>query len=213
LGFERKKYEWLLSNSVNTTRWSEISPQSELYYFVPRNIENDKIYSKFVRITDTFNLNSVGVVTARDKLTIQKSKDEMWAIIQSFIHLPEEQARLQYRLGKDARDWKVSFAQQDLLNTGLDRKHLVPILYRPFDIRFTYYTGHSRGFICMPRPEVMSHMLKSNVALLVHKREELDVPYTHFLVTDCISEHGCLSSKTTNYHFPLYLYTGKQKKG
>jgi predicted helicase len=44
----------------------------------------------------------------------------------------------------------------------------VPILYRPFDVRYTFYTGRSRGFHCMPRPEVMRHLLAGeNVALVV----------------------------------------------
>jgi len=32
------------------------------------------------------------------------------------------------------------------------------------------------------------------------------VPWGHALVTDRVTEHGLLSSKTTCYHFPLYLY-------
>ncbi|MFM7560722.1 type ISP restriction/modification enzyme, partial [Cylindrospermopsis raciborskii] len=44
-------------------------------------------------------------------------------------------------------------------NSNLDKDNISPILYRPFDQKFTYYTGKSRGFICMPRPEVMRNML------------------------------------------------------
>lgn len=122
-----------------------------------------------------------------------------------------ELARSGYDLGNDARDWKVALAQEDLKSSGPDKKYIVPILYRPFDIRYTYYTGKSRGFICMPRPEVMQHMLKPNLALSTHRREELKVPYTHFLVTDKITEHGLMSGKTTNYQFPLYLYSSSSE--
>ena len=64
----------------------------------------------------------------------------------------------------------------------------------------------------MPRPEVMQHMLKENMGLIFHKREELDIPYAHFLVTENIVEHGILSSKTTCYLAPLYLYSNSIKK-
>ena len=40
------------------------------------------------------------------------------------------------------------------------------------------------------RKDVMQHMLKENIGLIFHKREELQIPYTHFMVTDKIIEHG-----------------------
>jgi predicted helicase len=159
-------------------------------------------------VTEIFPVNSVGIVTARDNLTIRWTPDEMWTTVLTFSQLSEELARTAFQLGKDARDWKVSLAQQDVKREGgPHREKIVPILYRPFDVRYTYYTGRSRGFHCMPRPEVMRHMLAGeNLALITHKREELDVPWSHALVTNLITEHGLISSKTTNYHFPLYLY-------
>jgi hypothetical protein len=212
-GLREKKYEWLNTHDVKTTKWGKIEPNSPFYFFIPRKKKHEEMYKKHWRITDVFSANSVGVVTARDRLTIQYTPDMVWNVVQDFFSLPEEKARIKYDLGKDARDWKVSLAKQDLRATGLDRESVVPILYRPFDLRYTYYTGHSRGFICMPRPEIMYNMLKGeNLALLVHKRKELPVPYSHFFVTDALSEHCCVSIKTTSYHFPLYVYENNQKR-
>ena len=56
-------------------------------------------------------------------------------------------------------------------------------------------------------------MMKENLGLIFHKREELLIPYSHFLVTTEIVEHGCLSSKTTCYLAPLYLYPEKNNPG
>ena len=58
-------------------------------------------------------INSVGIVTARDYLTIQWTAEEVEKIINNFVSLSEENAREKYKLGKDTRDWKVSFAQDD----------------------------------------------------------------------------------------------------
>ena len=211
-GLREEKYDWLKAHDIKTTDWQEIQPKSPFYLFVPREEKYEQLYNKFWKITDVFSENSVGIVTARDRLTIQYTPNEVWKVVQDFTSLSEEHARTKYNLGKDVRDWRVSFAQDDLETTGLRKEHIVSILYRPFDIRYTYYTGHSRGFICMPRPGIMQHMMRENLALLVHKRKELDVPYSHFFVTDTLSEHGCLSSKTTNYHFPLYLYVNSEKR-
>ena len=116
-------------------------------------------------------------------------------------------ARQGYKLGKDAQDWKVTMAQKDLLDSGLKQEKIVPILYRPFDMRHTYYTGRSRGFICRPRSEVMRHMLAGeNLALITPKRVEHVGTWKHVFVTVTISEHVAVSLKTIDYHFPLYLY-------
>jgi predicted helicase len=116
-------------------------------------------------------------------------------------------------LGDDVRDWKVSLAQEDLEVTGLKKKYIVPILYRPFDIRYTYYTGHSRGFHCMPRPEVMNNMLKDNLALITSRLTKGE-EYKHTLISANISEVILLSSKTSNnaFVFPLYVYKQEEKK-
>jgi hypothetical protein len=206
-GTRETKYDWLNTHDRKETDWQELSPSSPFYLFVPRDNVLDAGYRSFSGVSEIFSVNSVGIVTARDALTIHWSAEEAWKIVSAFSRTEPELARQGYSLGKDARDWKVVLAQKDLLDSGPTRERIVPILYRPFDVRQTYYTGRSRGFICMPRPEVMRHMLAGeNLALIVHKREELDIPWAHALATNHMTEHGLTSSKTTNYHFPLYLY-------
>ena len=62
----------------------------------------------------------------------------------------------------------MHLAQQDVRSTGPDRELVVRVLYRPFDVRFAYYTARTRGFICMPRPEVMPNFLEGeNLGLIV----------------------------------------------
>jgi len=119
-----------------------------------------------------------------------------------------ELARLAYDLGKDVRDWKVKLAQKDLIDSGLDKKRIVPILYRPFDTRFTYYTGKSRGFHCMPRPEVMRHMMHKSLGLCVGRAGQvvgLEKPWNIVFCTDCITDLN-LFYRGGNVTFPLYLY-------
>jgi predicted helicase len=64
----------------------------------------------------------------------------------------------------------------------------------------------------MPRREVMNHMKHDNISLLFNKREELPVPYAHFLVTDKMAEHSAVSIKTICYQAPLYLFQGSTRK-
>jgi len=153
-------------------------------------------------------MNSVGVVTARDHITIKNTPDDVWNTINDFVKLPIEKARQKYDLGDDVRDWKVSFAQNDITDSGPDKKQVVPIAYRPFENRFTYYTGRSRGFLCMPRPEVMRHMLVGeNLGIAIGRAGQVigrpiwDIVYC----TQCITEFNFFRRGGNNL-FPLYLY-------
>lgn len=133
----------------------------------------------------------------------------------TFSKLDTELAREAYQLGKDVRDWKVSFAQKDLKDSGMDRNKIVPIQYRPFDIRYTYYTGRSRGFICMPRREIMHHMMKKheNICLLTCRQISTN-KWMHAFTSNTIIDNCLISNKTKErtYIYPLYLYFDPKKE-
>lgn len=147
-GFREDKYQVLTESTVNSTDFEEVNPQSPFYLLIPQDTELFNEYEQYFKITDVMPVNSLGIATARDKLTIQDSPEDVWHIVNDFIALDVEEAREKYNLGKDARDWKVDFAQDDIKKSGIYKDKVTPILYRPFDTKFTYYTGKSRGFIC-----------------------------------------------------------------
>ena len=211
-GLRIDKYEHLSESDINSIEWEEITPKSEFYLFIPRDETLEENYNKFFKITDIFPLNSVGIVTARDKLTIQWSSEEVQRTVESFSKMEREEARLIYNLGPDSRDWKVTFAQKDLIDSGLKRENIVPILYRPFDIRYTYFTGKSRGFHCMPRGQVMKNMVKKNIAIITSRLTKGET-FKHAQITNNIVEVICMSPKTSNngFVFPLYLYPEAKK--
>jgi len=207
-GLREAKYAWLDGHVLEDTEWTELKPSSPSYLFVPRDNTLEAIYQAFPSVPDIFPVHSVGIVTARDKLTIGWTAEEIWQRVRLFSQMDPEMAREAYGLGKDARDWKVEFAQKDLLDSGPQREKVVPVLYRPFDIRHTHYTGHSRGFICMPRPEVMRHMLAGeNIALLVSRQVVSD--FRHAFVSNKITNFNNIDTAGrfgSGYNLPLYLY-------
>jgi predicted helicase len=209
-GLREYKYRRLSENNIKTTEWEEVKPHSEFYFFVPREEAFFEEYELGWKITDIMPINSVGVVTARDGLTIQKSPEKVWKIVRDFSSLPEDIARSKYNLGKDTRDWKVSLAQKDLRKSGLRKELIVPILYRPFDMRWTYYTGHSRGFICRPRPEVMRHMMEENLGLIVPRQIKGNFRHA-FCAKQIVDYHLLATAYVSLYLFPLYLYKNNTK--
>ncbi|MGJ5676764.1 MAG: type ISP restriction/modification enzyme [Nostochopsis sp.] len=201
------KYYWLYQNNLTTTQWTTLNCNAPFYLFVPQDIDLRGEYELGCKITEIFPLNSTGIVTARDHFAIQWTSRDVFNIVQDFVNLPVEDARNKYNLGEDKRDWKVHFAQSDIRSTGIDKNKVVPILYRPFDVRYTYYTVKSRGFHCTPRGDVMRHMLVDNIALLTSRMTKGE-QFAHIQVTNLISEKILMSPKTSNnsFHFPLYLH-------
>ena len=153
-------------------------------------------------------MKNVGIVTARDRLTIQFTSAEIWAVVEDFVALHPEEAREKYKLGDDAQEWRVERAQNDLRGgKGPSKRKVVPIQYRPFDVRATYYTGQSAGFMGRPRPDVMTHLLgKQNIALHVCRQLVSDA-YQHASVTSLITDDCYVSNKSSErgYTIPLYV--------
>ncbi|MCX8033630.1 MAG: N-6 DNA methylase [Thermoleophilia bacterium] len=213
-GLREDKYKWLETHDLTSASYRPLQPASPYYFFVPRATENLQAYQSWPRINEIFPVHSVGIVTARDHLTIHWTEDEAWATVLKFSRMSEEEARQTYKLEKDARDWKVALAQQDLRRDGgPHRERIVPILYRPFDVRYTYYTGRSRGFHCMPRPEVMRHMLDGENLAIMTCRQITQLVWQHAMVSDRITDDCMVSNRTRErgYLFPLYLYPSTTK--
>ena len=206
-GSREEKYRILSGADVQTTEWNQLQPTSPLYLFVPQTTEFITEYEQGWKITDIFQTSSIGIVTARDKLTIHWNAEELQKIVADFALLPEADAREKYKLGRDRRDWKIHLAQADLRNHPNAEQHSAPIHYRPFDTRWTYYTGQSRGFHCAPRPTIMPHFFAENLALCVCRFVKSPI-WQHALVTDKITESSYISNRTSEsgHVFPLYLY-------
>lgn len=205
------KYDWLDSNQFQAKTYQELSPGSPFYLFRPEATGNEH-YLQWKSLPEIFPVNSVGIVTARDGLTIQDTPNQVRKTVHHFASLDPETARAAYQLGKDARDWKVEYAQKDLKDSGLNDANIKPILYRPFDTRYTYYTGKSRGYHCMPRNEVMRHMLEENVGI-ISVRQVAEGVFNHAFISNTIVESRItLSNKGIGYLFPLYIYPEDHKE-
>ena len=206
-GSREVKYRTLLGTDVQTTEWMQLQPTSPLYLFVPQTTERIAEYEQGWEITDIFQTRSVAIVTGRDKLTLHRTPETLQKTVVDFVSLPEADAREKYKLRKDSRDWKVRLAQADLRNHPDAEQHIAPIHYRPFDTRWTYYTGRSVGFHMTPRHGVMRHLRKDNLALCVCRVVSNPV-WQHALITDKITENRYVSNRgsESGHVFPLYLY-------
>lgn len=207
-GKREEKYNFLWGNRLETVDFSLLPNSAPMYFMVQKNFELLKNYEIGFSVSTLFPINSVGIVTARDDLTVQHTQNKIIEVVNDFAVLDVEQARVKYQLGEDVRDWKVHLAQKDLLDTSLSLDKICKISYRPFDTRYTYFTGKSKGFHCMPRGQVMQHFISGkNIALMTCRQTVID-RWEHIGITKLIADDSRVSnrSKERGYIFPLYLY-------
>ena len=76
-GADGGKYGWLAANDIASTDWTDSTPRAPHYLFVPRDEALADEYEAGWKLTDILPVNSVGIVTARDKLAIQWTRDDM----------------------------------------------------------------------------------------------------------------------------------------
>jgi REP element-mobilizing transposase RayT len=211
-GLREKKYDWLLEKDIKTTKWQKLSPKSEFYLFVPREEKLLKTYEKFIKITDVFPVNSVGVVTSRDAFVIDTDKEALKRRIRMFCDekMPDELIRETFKL-RDKSNWKLKTARENVRKVENWQDSIMQILYRPFDVQSIFYHD---SVIERSRREVMLHMMQENLALCVGRAGQVvgsDKPWNIVFCSECIEDFN-LFYRGGNVNFPLFLYSDKDKK-
>ncbi|MEA2005562.1 MAG: type ISP restriction/modification enzyme [Acidobacteriota bacterium] len=202
-GLRNEKYDYLLRNDIKTTKWEELRPVEPYYFFVPKDFALQEEYGKFWKITDIFKEWSSGVKTHRDHFVVGFTKEEIIQRLRVFAgNLADDFVEEALKL-KDTGTWKLSEARKKIKDKRPEVK-IYPYAYRPFDIRWICYES---SLIDRDRWPFMRYLLKVNLSL-VATRILSKPPFTHILISNCISDICLISIKTkeTAYFYPLYLY-------
>jgi predicted helicase len=211
-GGREAKYKALSASDVSVTPWSELKPAAPHFYFVPRDFKQEAEYRQGWSLREAFLVSGNAIKTERDRVSIHFTKEGMRRAVEDFRHLDEPALRQKFDLEQDSRDWKVASAKADVLaHRGQDCFR--PILYRPFDIRFTWYSGQSKGFIGTPGHALMRHMLAGENLGLITLRQTRRSETGTFLAARGLINKDAVSIFDIGTVFPLYLYgDGHQEK-
>ena len=207
-GKREAKYQFLDENNLKSIKWNKLQPQSPNYFFIPKDFSNQKEYEKGFKVNELFKVNSTGIITKKDKVTIHLEKKEIENIVNDFIKLSENELTEKHQT-KDSRDWKVSYAKKDIIKNK-DKDLYTKIQYRPFDIRHTFYTSKTKGFMAYPVNKVMQHFLEGENLGLVFNRQIKTNHISHIFITDYITDLHILETANASANIaPLYLYPDK----
>jgi len=212
-GKTEHKFNLLNNQFINNFNCDCFIPRMNLLIFNSTNEDIADEYEKGWKINDIFPINSVGIVTGRDKFVIDLDKN---TLIKRFTEFSDkfksdDEVRLdffgvdkegkKYRAG-DSGSWNM---QQVRKKFRTDKNYLDKvqnILYRPFDMRWIMY---HREVIERGRWEVMDHMTNIENIALVTARSNKSSIMDHFYISNTLVEIKCGESTTNSAIFPLYL--------
>lgn len=191
------------------TRWGAERFKDDLSFFAPpKDMKKLKAYGEFWGVQEIFRRYNSGIQTKRDALTIHFSPSELKAVFRDMESLSPQAIKEKYNLPDDGRDWTIEKA----IGNIRQERHVRPILYRPFDSRWTSLNSKSKGFVAYPRYETMQHYLHDNVGLSFIRNNYGALGYTdyqHFMVHWNALDIHLLGGQA--YTAPLYLYSEEQE--
>lgn len=204
-GLRHEKYAALDDSDVSTTEWKRFEPAAPTWLFVEQNAELLNEYEHGWSLRDVFSPNgdpAPGIVTTHDEFAISWTKEEAAAKVERLLATTTEaEARELFTLCSQDQ-WRYQRAKNELAD-GSWREKIVPILYRPFDVRWTVY---DRNVAVHRRERLSEHMLGGPNYSLITARSNKSDSVDHFFVTTGLQETKCGERTTQSQGFPLWLY-------
>jgi predicted helicase len=206
-GTRDSKYATLSGSSLASVPYKEFVPVSPYFLFKSHSTGFGEEYERGLKLTDMFEQGSMGVVTARDHVSIS-FEDE--ALLRTATEFRDS------RLSNDAvckkldipekKGWDVAKARA-LIKKEKNLKSFIKLIdYRPFDSRKIFY--HRSLVWGMSRP-TMQHILdRANVSISTTRSIEAGA-FRHVFTSRHLIGHHFVSLKEVNYCFPLWLYPDK----
>ncbi len=135
---------------------------------------------------------------------------KMQEVVHNFSELDEIELREMYGLYKDSRDWTVLGAQKDVLANSASPNLIKPIDYRPFEARYTFYTGKARGFLGTPSAPGSNQMVNETNRAIVSCRQQSVPGFQHVWISFRLTER-CLISNRTREGCSIFLLKSVHK--
>jgi predicted helicase len=182
--------------------FQKVELDEKMFYFKPMNTKGQATYEKGILITELMPKNVTGVVSGNDNLTMLNSLRKITELTNNIKTATDEDIlKIWKKFGRGQTAQKI---KQDVNSGG----KITQIDYRPFDKRWTYYSGISYGFLFRPRDSrVMINYFNENVGLAICRQQKI-FGFNHVFVHKNIMESSFVSNRTSEitYTLPLYIY-------
>ena len=210
-GMREEKFHRLTNTSLE---FRELGIDQKMAYFVPFGSGDKASYEKGISVADLFPVSVSGVQTNNDNIAIAQTRDELTRRIEIVKNAVDE-ALIRDLWGKFSSGQTPDKIRSDALSSD---GAITPICFRPFDERWTYYSGKSCGWMHRPREKAtMGQLLLSsktpigkNIGLVFTRGDSTSGEFSMVFVSNTIIDNRVTAAaQSGNYASiaPLYLYT------
>ena len=194
--------------------FTELTVDQKMAYFIPFGDSDKGFYDKGVSIAELFPVNVTGIVSGNDGVAIAPSKPVL-AHRMNIVKNATKEEEIFNLWGRFSRGQTAEKIQNDVLSNGV----VTPISFRPFDIRWTYYSGNSCGWVLWPREKsTMGHLLAqptspvgANIGLVFCKTSRSF--FSPFVSSNIIAHRLFSAMCEITYIAPLYLRSATELDG
>ncbi|MDU9790049.1 type ISP restriction/modification enzyme [Helicobacter pylori] len=221
-GQRAEKYAFLAQNDLNSIEWLEIAPRAPFYLLLPLKTPLLEEYEQGFSVQEMFQVGGTGICSKKDHVVFHKDKKSLLKLLKDFSTLEPSELHRKYDINDSnaINGWRLGKAIENVKKNQHElEKYIVLCQYRPFDYRWTYYTGES-GFLVGPVYDVFKHMLpppptnpktpnqtRKNVALITSRRfcqsQKSGVGFVSNKISD-LRTWTCPGMEGGDYVNPLY---------
>lgn len=207
-GRRQAKYDYLLANDIRSIAFEKVSPTAPFYFLMPKDETGREEYSRGFSINELMPINVTGIVSMGDTFAYADSQNILIDRLTNFLNTEYSANKLNllFGLGKNYAD----FVLQSKKSLKIDSDKIVPIVYRPFDIKWTIFDNK---VLWRPRTKVMQHFIDGDNIGLVIARQAITNNWSHVLATkDIVDNRIFYSNKGISICCPLYIYDHQSER-
>ena len=190
--------------------FTALNPDQKMAYFVPFGSEDKELYESGVSIAKLFPVNVTGILSGNDNAAYAPTKEEITRRVNIVKNATNKTTIHELWGDKNPTDT----IQDDVLSPdGV----MTSISYRPFDERWTYYSGNSCGWLWRPREKTTMGTLLStsatpigrNHGLVYTRGDSTPNKFSMLFISDKPIDNRLTAAQTAGVAAiaPLYLYS------
>ncbi|MDR3186638.1 MAG: hypothetical protein LBU04_07600, partial [Christensenellaceae bacterium] len=202
-GLREKKFEILESKNIT---YKELSIDKKTPLFLEHSFKGRDSYEECVNIKDLFTVSATGMESGNDDAAITYTKAELEKRINTIRYdLSKDGVEVKNLFGSFGRNQTAKKIRDDVLNGGAIKE----IAHRPFDNRWSYYSGKSTGWLYMPT-RIMYNFLQDspspigkNIGLVYSRGDTTSQQFSMIFITDRVTNKSITVRPC--YVAPLFL--------
>ena len=208
-GTREEKYAILSENSLQTTKWQQLKPESPLTLFISQNNSLRSEYEIGYKINEAMPFNAIAMNSHRDHFAIGFDAFALESRFSDLVsqQFTDDELKNRYNLS-DSSDFRLLDVRNDLRQTKDKNELILSCLYRPFDFRFVLY---SSSILDRPRMELNSQFIRKLNLGLITTRQTRE-PFSALVTNRVCGQHKIVAKYDGSSVLPLYIYMDNKDK-